>query len=256
MKILVTGSNGFIGKNLINKLQDEHEIIKNEWGMSFPSIKNLDWVIHLGAISSTTETNISKIYRQNLEFTIKLYEECINNDVKFQFASSASVYGLKSDFKETSPLNPQNHYARSKAMFERYVELRNAPITTHIFRYFNVYGPQEEHKGNQASPFTKFMEQAKTSGKIKIFKGSPKYFRDFIHVDEVVDYHQKFLSIDESGVWNVGTGKARSFYDVALEISDKTGATIEFIDFPENLKGNYQEFTKADTTKLWDTLSV
>ena len=256
MKILVTGSNGFIGKNLINKLQDEHEIIKNEWGMSFPSIKNLDWVIHLGAISSTTETNISKIYRQNLEFTIKLYEECINNDVKFQFASSASVYGLKSDFKETSPLNPQNHYARSKAMFERYVELRNAPITTHIFRYFNVYGPQEEHKGNQASPFTKFMEQAKTSGKIKIFKGSPKYFRDFIHVDEVVDYHQKFLSIDESGVWNVGTGKARSFYDVALEISDKTGATIEFIDFPENLKGNYQEFTKADTTKLRQTLAL
>ena len=91
MKILVTGSNGFIGKNLINKLQDEHEIIRNEWGMSFPSIKNLDWVIHLGAISSTTETNISRIYRQNLEFTIKLYEECINNDVKFQFASSASV---------------------------------------------------------------------------------------------------------------------------------------------------------------------
>jgi ADP-L-glycero-D-manno-heptose 6-epimerase len=256
MKILVTGSNGFIGKNLINKLQDEHEIIRNEWGMSFPSIKNLDWVIHLGAISSTTETNISKIYRQNLEFTIKLYEECISNDVKFQFASSASVYGLKSDFKETSPLDPQNHYARSKAMFERYVELRNAPITTHIFRYFNVYGPQEEHKGNQASPFTKFMEQAKTTGKIKIFKGSPKYFRDFIHVDEVVDCHQRFFDIDESGVWNVGTGEARSFYDVALEVSDKTGATIEFIDFPENLKGNYQEFTKADTTKLRQTLEL
>ena len=256
MKILVTGSNGFIGKNMVNALSPHHEVIKNEWGMSFPKVKGLDWVIHLGAISSTTETNISRIYRQNIEFSIKLYEECIKHNVKFQFASSASVYGLKSDFKETSPLDPQNHYARSKALFEKYVEFRNAPITTHIFRYFNVYGPQEEHKGNQASPFTKFMEQAKTSGKIKIFKGSPKYFRDFIHVDEVVDYHQKFLSIDESGVWNVGTGKARSFYDVALEISDKTGATIEFIDFPENLKGNYQEFTKADTTKLWDTLSV
>ena len=256
MKILVTGSNGFIGQNMVNALEPHHEVVKNEWGMAFPGVEGLDWVIHLGAISSTVETNISKIYRQNVDFSIKLYEECIKHNVKFQFASSASVYGLKSDFKETSPVAPQNHYARSKALFEKYLEFRNAPITTHIFRYFNVYGPQEEHKGNQASPFTKFMEQAKTSGKIKIFKGSPKYFRDFIHVDEVVDYHQKFLSIDESGVWNVGTGKARSFYDVALEISDKTGATIEFIDFPENLKGNYQEFTKADTTKLWDTLSV
>ena len=98
MKILVTGSNGFIGKNLINKLQDEHEIIKNEWGMSFPSIKNLDWVIHLGAISSTTETNISKIYRQNLEFSIKLYEECITNNVKFQFASGIFLCGKSHKF--------------------------------------------------------------------------------------------------------------------------------------------------------------
>lgn len=256
MKILVTGSNGFIGKNLINKLQDEHEIIKNEWGMSFPSIKNLDWVIHLGAISSTTETNISKIYRQNLEFSIKLYEECIANNVKFQFASSASVYGLKSDFKETSPLNPQNHYSRSKAMFERYVELRNAPITTQLFRYFNVYGPQEEHKGNQASPYTQFKQQAKSSRVIKIFKGSEKYKRDFIHVEQITEYHKRFLELKESGVWNMGTGTAKSFYDVANEIADEYGARIEYIEMPQILKGNYQEFTRADTTKLWKTLAI
>ena len=256
MKILVTGSNGFIGQNMVNALEPHHEVIKNEWGMSFPKVKGLDWVIHLGAISSTTETNISRIYRQNVEFSIKLYEECIKHNVKFQFASSASVYGLKSDFKETSPVDPQNHYARSKALFEKYVEFRNADITTQIFRYFNVHGPHEEHKGNQASPFTKFMFQAKTTGKIKLFKGSPKYLRDFIHVGKVVMDQQKFFDVDESGIWNFGTGNPRSFYDVALEVSDKTGATIEFIDFPENLKGNYQEFTKADTTKLRQTLAL
>ena len=100
------------------------------------------------------------------------------------------------------------------------------------------------------------MEQAKTTGKIKLFKGSPKYFRDFIHVGKVVMDHQKFFDVDESGIWNFGTGNPRSFYDVALEVSGKTGATIEFIDFPDNLKGNYQEFTKADTTKLRNTLSL
>lgn len=256
MKILVTGSNGFIGQNMVNALEPHHEVVKNEWGMSFPGVEGLDWVIHLGAISSTVETNISKIYRQNVDFSIKLYEECIKHNVKFQFASSASVYGLKSDFKETSPVAPQNHYARSKALFEKYVEFRNAPITTHIFRYFNVHGPHEEHKGKQASPQTQFMQQAKETGKIKIFEGSAKYFRDFIHVGKVVMDHQRFFDVDESGIWNFGTGKTRSFYDVALEVSDKTGATIEFIDFPGNLKGNYQEFTKADTSKLIKTLSL
>jgi len=256
MKILVTGSNGFIGQNMVNALEPHHEVVKNEWGMSFPKVKGLDWVIHLGAISSTTETNISRIYRQNVEFSIRLYEECIKHNVKFQFASSASVYGLKSDFKETSPVDPQNHYARSKALFEKYVEFRNADITTQIFRYFNVHGPHEEHKGNQASPFTKFMFQAKTTGKIKIFEGSPKYLRDFIHVGKVIMDQQRFFNVDESGIWNFGTGNPRSFYDVALEVSGKTGATIEFIDFPENLKGNYQEFTKADTTKLRQTLAL
>jgi len=256
MKILVTGSNGFIGQNMVNALTPHHEVVKNEWGMSFPKVEGLDWVVHLGAISSTTETNISKIYRQNVEFSIKLYEECIKHNIKFQFASSASVYGLKSDFKETSPVDPQNHYARSKALFEKYVEFRNADITTQIFRYFNVHGPHEEHKGNQASPFTKFMGQAKKTGKIKLFKGSPKYFRDFIHVGKVVMDQQRFFDVDESGIWNFGTGNPRSFYDVALEVSDKTGATIEFIAFPENLKGNYQEFTKADTIKLRQTLAL
>ena len=256
MKILVTGSNGFVGKNMVNALREEHDVYKAEWGMSFPSVEGLDWVMHLGAISSTVEQNVGKIYRQNLDYTIKLYEDCIKHGVKFQFASSASVYGLVSEFMESSPLNPQNHYARSKAMFERYVELRGAPVTTQIFRYFNVYGPHEDHKGGQASPHTQFTKQAKESGVIKIFEGSENYKRDFIHVAQIVEYHKGFLNVDQSGVWNMGTGKAKSFYDVAKEVADEHNATIEYIKMPEILKGNYQEFTQADTTKLWKTLSL
>tara|TARA_Y100000114_G_C11755178_1_gene326492 strand:+ start:1465 stop:2232 length:768 start_codon:yes stop_codon:yes gene_type:complete len=255
MKIVVTGSKGFIGKNLVKALEKKHEVIENEVGV-FPKVKDADWVVHLGAISSTTATDLNAIYRQNLEFSIRLYEKCIKHKVNFQFSSSASVYGLKSEFKETSILSPQNHYARSKAMFERYIELRNAPIRTQVFRYFNVYGQHEEHKGEQASPQTKFYREAKRTGKIKIFKNSRKYYRDFINVDQIVDYHQKFFSIKQSGIWNFGTGKEKSFYDVAMDVAVKTKATLTYTDMPQELKGNYQEYTKADTTKLFKTLSL
>ena len=254
MKILVTGASGFIGQNMVNGLREEHEVIPHEWGQTISKIKEVDWVVHLGAISSTVEQNVAKIYRQNLDFSINLYEECIKNKVNFQFASSASVYGLKSSFEESAPLNPQNHYARSKAMFEKYVELRKAPIITQTFRYFNVYGPHEDHKGGQASPHTQFTKQAKEVGLIKIFEGSKNYKRDFIHVSQIVDYHKQFFSVEESGVWNMGTGVAKSFYDVAEEIARYHGAKLEYIKMPQVLKNNYQEFTEADTTKLRDTL--
>lgn len=254
MKLLITGSRGFIGKNMVNALKEEFDVTQYEWGMSFPDVDPFDWVIHLGAISSTTEQNISKIYRQNLDFSIKLYEECIKKNVNFQFASSASVYGLVSDFKEDSPLDPQNHYARSKYMFEKYVEVRKAPIRTQVFRYFNVFGPHEDHKGDQASPYTKFAKQAKETGVIKLFEGSDRFFRDFIHVEEIVSLHKKFLGIPLSGVWNFGTGKEKSFYDVAKEVAEQHSSEIKYIPMPEILKGNYQSFTKADTAKLQATI--
>jgi ADP-L-glycero-D-manno-heptose 6-epimerase len=140
-------------------------------------------------------------------------------------------------------------------MFEKYVELRKAPIITQTFRYFNVYGPHEDHKGGQASPHTQFTKQAKESGVINLFEGSEGYKRDFIHVDQVVGHHKKFLDVKESGVWNIGTGVAKSFYDVAKEIADEHGATISYIQMPEVLKGNYQKFTQAIMTKTRSTLS-
>ena len=255
MKVLVTGASGFIGQNMVSGLREEHEVILHEWGQLIPSLEDVDWVIHLGAISSTVEQDVSKVYNQNLYFSIKLYEECIKNNVNFQFASSASVYGLKSSFEESAPLDPQNHYARSKAMFEKYIELRKALIITQTFRYFNVYGPHEDHKGGQASPHTQFTKQAKETGLIKLFEGSENYKRDFINVAQIVDYHKRFFSVEESGVWNMGTGVAKSFYDVAKEIADKYNAKIEYIQMPNVLKNNYQEFTQANTVKLCNTLA-
>jgi ADP-L-glycero-D-manno-heptose 6-epimerase len=208
-------------------------------------------------VSSTTEKDIRKITVQNIESSIYLYEDCIDRGINFQFASSASVYGLDPcGFKETAVLDPLNHYARSKAIFEDYIRYRNAPIITQVFRYFNVYGDYEDHKGEQASPYTKFRKQAKKTGKIKLFKNSEYFYRDFIHVDKIVEYHQKFFDVKKSGVWNMGTGIERSFYEIAMEICKETGATIEWVDMPENLKNSYQDFTRADTTNLWQTLSL
>jgi ADP-L-glycero-D-manno-heptose 6-epimerase len=120
-----------------------------------------------------------------------------------------------------------------------------APIQ--IFRYFNVYGPHEDHKGDQASPFHKFREQAKT-GTIKIFEGSENFKRDFIHVDEVIKVHRKLLIFLGSGIWNVGTGKTMSFLDVARLAADEFSAKIETIPMP--ILGGYQMYTCADMTKL------
>ena len=114
MKILVTGSNGFIGQNMVNALKEKHKVSTYEWGQQYPLLDELDWVVHLGAISSTTEKDVRLIVRQNLESSIYLYEDCIEKGVNFQFASSASVYGIDpTNFKEDADLNPQTHYALS-----------------------------------------------------------------------------------------------------------------------------------------------
>lgn len=259
MKILVTGNRGFIGKHLVKKLS-EHEVLLFEWGEEFPEIRELDWVIHLGANSSTTETDVKKIMSQNYDFSRWILNKCIIHEVNFQYSSSASVYGKLNVFSEDGPVDPKSPYAWSKYLFDRHVSetLNNSklPIRIQGFRYFNVYGPGEEHKGDQASPYSKFRKQALETGEIKIFENSENYFRDFIHVDDVVNYHIKFFNVKESGIWNIGTGKSSSFLEVAEQISLETGAKIRLIPMPENLYHSYQANTCADLTRLKNTLNV
>jgi ADP-L-glycero-D-manno-heptose 6-epimerase len=248
MRILVTGHKGFIGGNMYRSLQDQgHEVSGYEYGDSLPIISKYDWVMHMGAISSTTERDVDKVMRQNYDSSVALYDEARASGVNFQFSSSASVYGLGNTFREDAPADPRNPYAWSKYMFERYLLNHSSPRSqVQIFRYFNVYGPEgEEHKGDQASPHAKFKCQAKLTGCIKVFEGSEKYLRDFIHVSEVIQIQQKFLHTPAIGVYNIGTGKTQSFLDIAKMYSSK----IIEIPMPEVLKSNYQAYTCADMTK-------
>lgn len=258
MKILVTGHKGFIGQNMMQSLS-EHEVDVFEWGEELPDVGEYDWVIHLGAITSTTEKDVEKVLRQNYDFSVELYENCAAFGVNLQYASSASVYGLNREFTEDSPVDPRTPYAWSKYLFERYVreveEHYPSNIVVQGFRYFNVWGPGENHKNDQASPYSKFAKQAQENGTIKLFEGSQNYCRDFVHVDDIIDIHKKFLNVKESGVWNAGTGKAKSFYDVGMEVAMKYNCDISYIPMPENLKASYQEYTCADLTKLNRTLN-
>lgn len=258
MKILVTGYKGFIGQHAVEKLKQLHiPYDVYEWGEQYPSLTGITHVMHFGAISSTTETDIEKVMIQNYDFSIKLLSDCDYNNIHFQWSSSASIYGLGNNFSETAQPDPKTPYAFSKYLLERFINKhQNIEIITQGFRYFNVYGDRwEEHKGDQASPYHKFRTQAKNTGVIKVFEGSEHYLRDFIHVDEVLKKQFAFLNVKESGVWNIGTGIPKSFLTVAQEIAEQTNAKIEYIPMPENLKNSYQKYTCADLTKLNKTLN-
>jgi ADP-L-glycero-D-manno-heptose 6-epimerase len=204
-----------------------------------------DWVIHIGAISSTTERDVEKVMRQNYDFSQQLFNECKVYGVNLQYSSSASVYGLGTSFCETAAVDPKTPYAWSKYLFERYHQQHRGGSVTQGFRYFNVYGPGEDHKGTQASPYNQFGKQASNLGKIKVFENSDKYLRDFVPVDQVVATHLAFLDITESGIFNVGTATTKSF----LEIAESFNVPIETIPMPEELKASYQKYTCADMTK-------
>ena len=255
MKILLTGHKGFIGSNAYKYFSTLHEVDGYEWGDTWPGVIDYDWVLHIGAISSTTERDIDKVLRQNYEFSVMVFDECKTFGVNLQYSSSASVYGLNQEFREDSPLDPKTPYAWSKYLFERYAAQHQGGNIVQGFRYFNVHGPGEDHKGAQASPHNQFTNQAQKFGKIKLFENSENYRRDFIHVDQVLDVHNKFLSIPKSGVWNVGTGHATSFRDVALNVANEHNAEIELIPMPDILKSSYQEYTCADLTLLNSTLN-
>ena len=250
MRVLVTGHKGFIGKNLLKYLEDhtDWEVKGWEWkDTPYPTVEGNDWVIHLGAISATTETDVDKVIQQNYDFSRWMFRACKTNFVNLQYSSSASVYGLGNNFAETAPVDPRTPYAWSKYLFDRWVQQQTSGRAVQGFRYFNVYGNHEEHKGSQASPVTQFRKQTP----IKLFENSNEYLRDFVAVEDVCRIHVEFINqVTESGIWNVGTGKTTSFQQVADLISNDQ----EYIPMPSQLKNSYQRYTCADLTKLESTI--
>jgi ADP-L-glycero-D-manno-heptose 6-epimerase len=270
--IVVTGASGFIGSNLVNHLRSigKHVIAVDYIRRDYidPKIEfvydydlmdiihlydNIECVFHEGAISSTTETDWSKLFKQNVKYTAQLMEYCNNNKIPLQYASSASVYGnptVEEWHSKTKILDPLNLYAKSKFMIDMcYCNLTPTNTLMQGMRYFNVYGPNEDHKGDQASPYHKFRKQFEETGRIKLFEGSKEFLRDFIHVDEIIEKKLYCLENKSSGIYDVGTGKPKSFYDVALEIGGSDDV-IDWIPMPDNLKEHYQKYTCANMNWL------
>ena len=247
--IIVTGSKGFIGQNFLKALKSKEikEVEKNDswhFRQSFKDWNKVELILHQGAISHTTSTNLKALQHFNVEFSQWILQQAIKYQIPIKYASSASVYG-----HTLTDMNPLNYYAISKLTVDYWIQDHiNEFSFIQAFRYFNVYGEGEENKGDQASPISKFTKQVKEDGKIKLFEGSDKFLRDFVFVDDVVDI---VLNNDKpSGFYDLGTSNPTSFQEVGELIAKKYDGTIECIPFPEYLKDKYQKYTCAK--KEWD----
>ena len=248
--IILTGYSGFIGKKFLEQINQP--IIKVEKEDSFEFLSSFtDWdkvslILHQGAISSTTERNISTLHHHNVAFTLMLFDYAIQHQIPVKFASSASVYG-----NTLGTINPLNHYAITKLQIDYFIQDNIDKFSSiQSFRYFNVYGQGEDHKGDQASPISKFTKQIRETGKLKLFEGSDKFLRDFVCVDDIVKIVLNNNS--PSGIYDLGTGTPISFQEVAELVIKKEGGEIELIPFPEHLKGKYQDYTKANMQWIGD----
>lgn len=299
--IIVTGGAGFIGSNIVKELnrrgrtdiiivddlnnrKKENQSYRNLRGLQFidymykddflDAIENdalngndIDVIFHEGACSDTMEYDVNYMMKANYEYSKSILHFCMDHRIPFIYASSASTYGSgKNGFREgdecEDALNP---YAFSKLLFDRYVRQVMPEAQSQIvgLKYFNVYGPQEHHKGNMASIFYQLYNQVKATDTCKLFEGYGTFSdgtpipnggqkRDFVYVKDVVKVNLWFWENEgPSGIYNCGTGQAHSYNEVADSVIKAMGTGhIEYRSFPEVLKGKYQNFTEADRTNL------
>ena len=304
MYYIITGAAGFIGSNLVKELnlRGEHDIIAVDNLKNADKFRNLvdcdiaDYidkqvfleklqdgffdglvraVLHQGACSDTMETDGRYMMDNNYQYTLELLNYCQNEEIPLLYASSASVYGGSKVFKEDRECEaPLNVYAYSKFLFDQIVRRRWQKRSAQVvgLRYFNVYGSREAHKGRMASVAYHFFNQYRAEGRVKLFEGCDGYanggqLRDFVSIEDVVKVNMYFLdNQQQSGIFNLGTGKAQSFNDVAvatintlrkaeskpvLSLAEmQQQGLISYIPFPDQLRGKYQSYTQADISAL------
>ncbi|AQQ09459.1 ADP-L-glycero-D-manno-heptose-6-epimerase [Sedimentisphaera cyanobacteriorum] len=226
--------------------------------------KNISAVLHMGACSSTTETNCSYLINNNFKYSKILCKWAIENAVRFVYASSAATYGsgasgFSDEHSLLNSLEPLNMYGYSKHLFDKWALAGGALNFIAGFKYFNVFGPNEYHKGSMRSFVLKAYEQIRDTGKVRLFKSeSPDYghgeqLRDFVYVKDVTAMTLFALERrNVNGIFNAGTGEAKSWNRLAKAVFSAMNKEpeIEYIDMPDHLKGKYQYYTKADMRKL------
>jgi len=286
---IVTGAAGFIGSNVVRGLnergmRDILAVDDLEHGEKFLNLRDCEIadfmdkreflevirrgapglearaLLHQGACADTTESNGRYMMENNFTYSKELLHWALERKIPFVYASSASVYGAGKQCTETPECEgPLNVYAFSKLLFDRYVRRRFSTIKSTVvgLRYFNVYGPGESHKGRMASMVYQLYDQVKRTGVARLFEGTDGYGpgeqrRDFIYVGDVVGINLFFAEgKTQQGIFNVGTGTSRSFNDIARTLIALLGrGQIEYIPFPESLRGKYQSFTESDISRL------
>jgi ADP-L-glycero-D-manno-heptose 6-epimerase len=293
--IVITGGAGFIGSAIIwrlNSLGFDNIIIVDELGRdekwkNLVNLKFLDFInkdifiqniekglninvesiIHMGANSSTTEKDADLLLKNNYEYSKILARYSFKNNIRFIYASSAATYGdgslgFNDDEKNIQTLHPLNMYGYSKQLFDLWLIKQGFMDKVAGLKYFNVYGPNEYHKGDMRSVVNKAFEQINETGKVKLFKSrNPDYKdgeqkRDFIYIKDAVDMTLFFWEKkDKNGIFNIGSGKARTWNDLVTAIFNALNRplNIEYIELPEYLAEKYQYFTEANLNKLKKT---